>query len=119
MKLEAITPLLRTHDLTGSVRFYETVLGFACDALDEDAGWASVSRDHVTIMLASPNVHEPFDKPAFTGSLYVRCDDVDALWSRVKDAARVCYPVEDFDYGMREFAIYDNDGYVLQFGQQL
>jgi uncharacterized glyoxalase superfamily protein PhnB len=87
--------------------------------MDDDLGWASLSRDGVTIMLASPNAHEPFDKPAFTGSLYVRCDDVDALWDGVKDAARVCYPVEDFDYGMREFAIYDDNGYLLQFGQQL
>ncbi|MFN5228579.1 MAG: hypothetical protein ACK5Q3_18600 [Planctomycetota bacterium] len=27
--------------------------------------------------------------------------------------------LEDFDYGMREFAIYDNNGYLLQFGQSL
>lgn len=31
--------------------------------------------------------------------------------------ARVCYPIEDFHYGMREFAIFDNNGYLLQFGQ--
>jgi hypothetical protein len=24
--------------------------------------------------------------------------------------------MEDFAYGMREFAIYDNNGYMLQFG---
>lgn len=29
------------------------------------------------------------------------------------------YPVEDFGYGMREFAIYDNNGYLLQFGQEI
>jgi hypothetical protein len=26
------------------------------------------------------------------------------------------YPLEDFDYGMREFAIYDSKGYLFQFG---
>ena len=30
-----------------------------------------------------------------------------------------CYPIEDFHYGMREFAIFDNNGYLLQFGQPL
>jgi hypothetical protein len=25
--------------------------------------------------------------------------------------------IETIDYGMREFAIHDNNGYVLQFGQ--
>jgi hypothetical protein len=31
----------------------------------------------------------------------------------------VCYGIEDFFYGMREFAIYDNNGYLLQFGQPI
>ena len=44
--------------------------------------------------------------------------DVDALWERLKDVVRVCYPIEDFEYGMREFGIYDNNGYLLQFGQE-
>ena len=43
--------------------------------------------------------------------------DVDGLWSRLKNEARVCYPIETFDYGMRECAIYDNNGYLLQCGE--
>ena len=30
----------------------------------------------------------------------------------------VVYPMETFGYGMREFAVYDNNGYLLQFGQE-
>jgi uncharacterized glyoxalase superfamily protein PhnB len=37
----------------------------------------------------------------------------------LKDSTTVVYPLEDFDYGMREFAIRDNNGYVLQFGQEI
>lgn len=33
--------------------------------------------------------------------------------------AGICYPFEDFAYGMREFGIYDNYGYLLQLGQEL
>jgi hypothetical protein len=44
---------------------------------------------------------------------------VSALWTSIKDAVKVCYPMEDFHYGMREFAIYDNNGYMLQFGSPL
>jgi catechol 2,3-dioxygenase-like lactoylglutathione lyase family enzyme len=119
MKLEAITPMLRTQDLQGTIDFYTGLLGFECGARSGEWGWASLSRDGVEIMIALPNDHEPFEKPCFTGSLYFRCDDVDALWERVKDRARVCYPVEDFDYGMRELAIYDNNGYLLQFGREI
>jgi len=119
MKLQGLTPMLRTAELRETVAFYETVLGFRCEALSEDWGWASLRRDGVEIMIALPNAHEPFERPAFTGSLYIRTDDVDSLWLRVKDSARVCYPLEDFEYGMREFAVYDNNGYLLQFGREI
>jgi uncharacterized glyoxalase superfamily protein PhnB len=45
--------------------------------------------------------------------------DVDALWDELKDKVKVAYDIEDFDWGMREFAIYDNNSYMIQFGQDL
>jgi len=119
MALQKLTPMLRTKDLKASVEFYTNVLGFECESLSDEWGWASLSRDEVDLMLATPNAHEPFDKPAFTGSLYFRVNDVDAMWERLKGRGKVCYPIEDFEYGMREFAIYDNNGYLLQFGQEI
>ena len=61
----------------------------------------------------------PFDSPTFTGSLYFNVDDAASLWVSLKDVVKVGYPMEDFHYGMREFAIYDNNGYLLQFGTPL
>jgi uncharacterized glyoxalase superfamily protein PhnB len=119
MRLQALTPILRSWDLPGSVAFYTEVLGFRCDSLSDEWGWASLRRDDVKIMLAGPNRHENDVAPGFTGSLYFRTDDADALWQLLKDKTRVCYAIENFDYGMREFAIYDNNGYVLQFGQPI
>ncbi len=119
MKLKSLTPMLYTEDLRGTIAFYTDVLGFECKAFEEDWGWAVLSRDGVEVMLALPNAHLPFEKPTFTGSLYFKTNEVDALWQTLQTRARVCYPLEDFDYGMREFAIYDNNGYVLQFGQEL
>lgn len=118
MRLTGLTPTLYTRDVRGSVDFYVTTLGFQLDGPDGGSG-AFVRRDEVTIMFAWPNAHMPFEAPVLTGALYIRCDDVDEAWERVKDAARVCYPIEDFDYGMREFAIFDNNGYLLQFGQEI
>ena len=108
--------MLQTTDLKGSIEFYTTVLGFECEGSSDQ--WASVRRDNVAIMFALPGEHEAFSGPFFTGSLYINPDDVDALWERVKDKARVCYPIDNFDYGMREFGIYDNNGYLLQFGHE-
>jgi uncharacterized glyoxalase superfamily protein PhnB len=118
MKFTRLIPTLYTRDVRGSVDFYVNVLGFEHDGPDSE-GSAFVRRDEVTIMFAWPNAHMPFEAPTLTGALYIHCDDVDEAWARVRDIARVCYPVEDFDYGMREFAVFDNNGYLLQFGQEI
>ena len=38
---------------------------------------------------------------------------------KVKEKVKVVYPIENFEWEMREFAIYDNNGYMLQFGQDI
>jgi hypothetical protein len=55
----------------------------------------------------------------FTGSFYFNTDAAEALWYELKDKARVCYGIEDLFNGMREFAIFDNNGFLLQFGQPM
>jgi uncharacterized glyoxalase superfamily protein PhnB len=111
--------MLRTWDIRGTINFYVDILGFQCERFSDEWDWAHMRRDNATIMLAGPNEHVGDTSPSFTGSLYITCDDVDGLWIAVKDHVKVCYPIEDFDYGMREFAIYDNNGYLLQFGKPL
>jgi uncharacterized glyoxalase superfamily protein PhnB len=115
----SLRPMLRTKDLRGTIDFYTRQLGFEVVGFSSEDGWASLRRDGIELMVASPNAHMPFDAPAFTGSLYFNVSDAASLWASVKDAAHVVYPLEDFFYGMREFAINDNNGYVLQFGQPL
>ena len=68
-------------------------------------------------MIAKPNEHTKYDKIGFTGSFYFNTDDVDAMWAKLKDKAAVGCGIENFEYGMREFAVFDNNGYLLQFGQ--
>jgi uncharacterized glyoxalase superfamily protein PhnB len=113
---QSLQPMLRTKDLHRTLAFWTETLGFTLDGLSEEDGWASVHRDKVRVMIALPNAHVPFETPAFTGSFYFNVDDVGALWGELKDRARIAYPMEEFGYGMREFAIYDNNGYMLQFG---
>lgn len=90
MKITGLRPMMWTEDLKGTTDFYVNVVGFAADEVNEELGWATLS-----------------------------IDDVDALWEKLKDKAGVCYGIEDFYYGMREFAVYDNNGYLLQFGQEI
>jgi uncharacterized glyoxalase superfamily protein PhnB len=119
MKITNLRPMMWTEDLKGTVDFYVEKLGFKCHELNEDWGWASLAVDDVELMLARPNEHTPYEKIGFTGSFYFNTDDVDALWEQLKDKVNVCYGIEDFHYGMREFAVYDSNGYLLQFGQPI
>lgn len=118
MRLKDLRPVLWTEDLSSTIDFYMEVLGFECSDRNDDWGWASLQKDDVALMIAKPNEHTPYEKIGFTGSFYFNTDNVDALWEKLKDKAKVCYGIEDFFYGMREFAVYDNNGYLLQFGQE-
>jgi len=111
--------MLTTWDLGASIAFYTEVLGFTCDSFSDTDGWASLRRDAVALMLARPNRHVREAAPKLTGSLYFKIDDVDGLWNLIRNKVRVCYPIENLEYGMREFGAFDNQGYLLQFGQPL
>lgn len=119
MKPSKLRPMLSTEDIRGTIDFYVTLLGFECTAFEPEWDWASLQLDNIEIMLSCPGDLVPFEKPIFTGSFYFSIDTVDELWERLKEKAKVAYPIENMEYGMREFAIYDNNGYVLQFGQEI
>jgi catechol 2,3-dioxygenase-like lactoylglutathione lyase family enzyme len=117
MKFTMLAPILTTDDMDRSVRFYVDVLGFTCGM--QTPGYSNLYRDAVRIMLAAPNAHEKWKGPRFTGQLYIDLEtagEVDALWEKVKDRAEIIYSVDDFAYGMHEFAIRDDSGYHLAFG---
>lgn len=117
MRLESVRPVLSVNSIDDTILFYRDLLGFEC--VNRMDGWAALRRDDVEIMISLPNAHEPFDKPTLTGSLYFNAIDVDDLWEKIKDQANVVYPLKNFYYGMREFAIRDNNDYILQFGQEI
>lgn len=125
MKLLAPIPTLTAPSLEETVNFYVSVLDFTCQTLDKEWKFASIHKDSVDMQLVHPlskfpfDSPGPFDEPVFTGEIYIQMDCIDELWEKVKDKAEVCFPIQDFDYGMREFGIYDNNGYLLQFGQQI
>jgi uncharacterized glyoxalase superfamily protein PhnB len=117
MKILDVTPMLTVTSLEDAIRFYREILGF--ERLASMVGWACMRSSDTEVMLALPNSHLPFERPLMTGSLYFKTDDVDAWWERLKDRCPVEYPIENFEYGMREFAVRDNSGYLLQFGKPI
>jgi uncharacterized glyoxalase superfamily protein PhnB len=117
MKFQSLAPMLWVKDIRRSLFFYTTLLGFHC--VNQREHWATLEKDGIELMLSLPNAREGCDKMQFTGSFYFRCAKVDQWWEVLRDKAPIVYPIENFDYGMREFAIRDLDGYILQFGAEI
>lgn len=118
-KFQPIRPIIYTDNLEETIEFYVSTLGFTCGEHNTEWNWASLHKDDAGIMMAVPNEHIAFEKPLFTGSFYITVDNVVELWKELKNKCKICYELDDFPWEMREFAIYDNNGYVLQFGQDI
>lgn len=123
MKFQTMRPMLETDDLKQTIDFYTQLLGFTCEGCYpdfENPVWTSLHhQDGMAIMFTVRNAHSIYPKPSLSGSLYFNTENVDKVWHELKDKAPVEYPIETFDYGMREFAIRDCNGYLLQFGQDM
>jgi uncharacterized glyoxalase superfamily protein PhnB len=118
MNITGLTPMLQVDNIHGTIDYYKNILGFTCVNYDPSWGWAVVIKDNIDIMFALPNKHMPYQKSNFTGSFYFKTTAVDRWWDLLKDKAEIFYGIENFEYGMREFAIRDCNGYILQFGQE-
>ena len=99
-----------------SISFYEQNLGFKCVGKQGNE-WARLEKDKVVIMLTERYSQKEQSKPTLTGSIYIETDKVDELWEKLKSEVKISYPIETFDYGMREFAFFDCNGYMIQLGQ--
>lgn len=120
MKFDRLTPMLWTNELTQTIAFYKDLLGFELDEYSEEWGWCHMHKDQVNIMFAKPNEHMNFSgQPFFTGSFYLYTEDIDTVWETLKNKTTISYPIGNFPHNMREFAILDNNGYMLQFGREL
>lgn len=120
MKLTNLRVMLETRDLRETIKFYTELLGFVLDGIypnNKEPCWACVIKDDIVIMFTTRNAHSTVEDTTMTGTLYFYPNDVDEAWELLKDKAIVEYPIENFGYGMREFAIRDCNGYLLQFGQ--
>lgn len=109
-------PVLASLDIRKTVDFYKTKLGFNRQGYLDD-NYAIIARDRFVVHFWKCNdkIH-----PENT-SCYVDVQNIDQLY-REYEASGVVHPngkLENKPYGMREFAILDNDGNMIKFGQEL
>ena len=108
-----------------TLKFYTEVLSFECQGQwPKDAPcWLSLRSGTVEVMFSNRTEQRreftASATPLLTGALYFYTNEVEAWWERLRERAVVEYPIDTFEYGMREFAIRDDCGYLLQFGQDV
>lgn len=111
-----VVPSLLVRDLDRTLAFYGR-LGFRQSGAwgEPEPVWAEVQRDDVAIQLYSePPVDTPAE-PVMSGTLYFHPDDVSALAAEWEGLVEFAWGPEVMEYGMREFAVRDPDGYLLAF----
>lgn len=124
-----LTPYLVVKDSDAAIAFYEKAFGFekrmAMPSPDGKTGHAEMTYRDSLIMFgrvsSQPSSDCPYKPPAMTQvvspiSLYVYCDDVDALFARATAAgAKALKPPQDQFYGDRTCWLEDPDGYYWYF----
>jgi N-acetyltransferase len=118
--LSHLAPMLFTENIQQTIDFYTNILGFKVDKTDEHEKhitWCTLSNYGATVMFTTVQALAGSSNACMTGSIYLHTNDADALWKKYSERCEVVYPIEDFAYGMREFGIRDNNGYLLAFGQ--
>lgn len=125
--LERIYPFFIVDNLTDSIEFYNSKLGFQTDLLvpEDDPFFGIVSRDNVRILLKkiTEQIHP---MPNHTRHEWARWDafiytpNPDGLYAEFQSRGLEFHePLEDTDDGLRAFELKDYDGYVLCFAKPL
>jgi lactoylglutathione lyase len=128
MQIKKLTPNLVVRNVEASLKFYREVLGLEpAITVPEESPYvfASVSNGSVEIFFNDQKtVAAEYPKLAATIgaslTLYMEVDSLQAVLDRVQKAgAKISMPVTDQFYGMREFAVEDEDGYTITVAQRL
>lgn len=130
MTVNSLTPDLMVEDLEETVSWYERV--FDADAVatlpeeGEDSWWAQLEIGDASLMLQERgSLSEKL--PALEGAslggsvaFYMDVDDAEALQADLEaEGVEILDEVHETDFGWRQFAVEDCNGYVLWFGEKL
>ena len=123
-RLLGIAPYFLVRDVVAAAAYYRDALGFGVKRFfGEPPSFCMPQRDGVVVMLSQtadaslvrPNARARGDE---SWDAYVWVEDADALHAEVAArGARIAYPpCLQEEYGNREFAAWDLDGYLIAFG---
>lgn len=120
-RLASIAPQFLVLDLEATCDFYVEKLGFHVAFRFGDF-YAAVERDGVSIHLKLSDEADPSRAVKQRDEhldVYITVDDVEALYAEFQGrGVMFAQPLEAKPWGMREFVVWDNSGFILHFGQK-
>ena len=123
--LKSITPNLMVENVEETVEFYETNLGFSkvnsVQNIEGGLQFAIIAKDNLLIMfqeknnfiLEYPVLNTQVVHPSI--SLYIETQDLHKIYEHLKEKVEIYHDIHTTFYGKNEFAIIDNNGYILTF----
>jgi len=75
LRVDSLTPMLRTWDLKGTIEFYKSVLGFETEAHEPDWGWARMALGPIAVMF-SGRAHADSPELISSGRMVELCKDL-------------------------------------------
>lgn len=122
-----MTTNLMVESVDKSVAFYRDILGFSVVASvpgkSGEMQFTILSKDKLSLMLQErSNLIEEYpilniSKVQPSVSLYIMVDDFESLYQELKNKLEILCDIHTTFYGSKEFAIADNNGYVLTFAE--
>lgn len=119
MKLTAIIPKLPMRDKAATRKFYLEDLRFSEFGSADFDGYLMVEKDNLQIHFFEFKTLDPKEN---YGQVYIRTDDIDALYQSILDKNIPIHPAGQLQtkpWGQKEFSMLDPDHNLLTFGQSI
>ncbi|PCI25134.1 bleomycin resistance family protein [Candidatus Peregrinibacteria bacterium] len=138
--MKQLNPNLMVKDIRETADFYERNLGFSLvmavpkgsqdaitdiSASDDTLVWMKMNNGDVSIMfqeIASFQEDAPFLKSGelgASGSFYMEVENLEKVVAALDENVSVLREISTTWYGMKEFYMYDNNGYIVVLCERL
>lgn len=114
---QRFVPSLLVRDMSETLTFYAR-LGFQLSgSYPREAAptWAEVRRDSVVLQFHTESPQGTPSEPVCSGTFYIFPESVRELAAELRGKVSFAWGPEVMDYGMREFAVQDPNGYFIAF----
>lgn len=122
MEYQSLSPNIGVADVNETVSFYTKILGFNLVMSNPQSGtleWAMVANGNAVLMFQQmqslKNEYPQLANRPASGTItfYIKMKNMHSLYKKLKETEFLAKDLHKTFYGADEFAIFDNNGYIL------